>query len=80
MRTISQQVERSSQEQARGGRRITEAIESINNMVSELNQAQRDYSLGSDHALALLRRVNALSRQQKEALKTATKASSKLGG
>ena len=80
MRTISQQVERSSQEQARGGRRITEAIESINNMVSELNQAQRDYSAGSDQALLLLQRVTELARQQRHTLKQATGASRKLTG
>ena len=67
-------MERSSQEQARGSRQITEAIESINSMVNELNQAQREYSAGSATALSLLEELRKLCTTQLDAVSGARQA------
>jgi methyl-accepting chemotaxis protein len=71
-------VERSSQEQARGGRRITESIESINNMVSELNTAQRDYSTGSENAILIMERMTEALRERRRAIHDAVSLTKKL--
>jgi methyl-accepting chemotaxis protein len=64
MRGITQHVERSSQEQARGGRQITQTIESIAGMVSQLNSAQRVQSRSNDTVLASVSRIDELARSQ----------------
>ena len=69
MRAISQQVERSSQEQARGGRQITQAIESISHMVNQLNAAHRQQSRGIEQALAAAARIEEAARRQDAALR-----------
>ena len=52
MRVITQHVERSSQEQARGGRQITGAIENISSMVNQLNVSHRTQTRGGEQLLA----------------------------
>jgi len=51
MKSITKHVERSSQEQTRGGKQITRAIESISEMVSQLNNAQREQARGGEQIL-----------------------------
>jgi methyl-accepting chemotaxis protein len=63
MRLITQHVERSSQEQARGGRQISQAIENISNMVNHLHQAQRQQARGSEQSLAAAARIQELTRE-----------------
>ena len=48
MRMITQHVERSSQEQARGGKQITTAIEQISTMVSGLNASHKNQARAND--------------------------------
>ena len=57
MRAVSQQVERSSAEQARGGKQIAGAIESINRMVSQLNASHRSHARGTEQASAAAKRL-----------------------
>ena len=62
MRLITQHVERSSQDQARGGRQISQAIENISGMVNELHQSQRAQARGSEQTLVAARRIQELTR------------------
>ena len=57
MRTITQHVERSSQEQARGGRQITRPIENISNMVNQLNASHKRSRAGSEQLLAAAAKI-----------------------
>jgi methyl-accepting chemotaxis protein len=68
MRVITQHVERSSQEQARGGRQITGAIENISNMVNQLNVSHRAQSRGGEQLLAAASRIEANAREQESSL------------
>ena len=61
---ITQHVERSSQEQARGGRQITQTIEGIASMVSQLNSTQRAQSRSNDTVLTSVSRIDELARAQ----------------
>jgi len=73
MRMITQHVERSSQEQARGGKQITTAIEQISTMVNGLNTAQKTHMRGTELVDAV-RRVDEAIRsydQQVERLSSA---------
>jgi hypothetical protein len=58
MRTISQQVERLPER--RGGRQITQAIESISHMVNQLNAAHRQQTRGTEQALSAASRSKRL--------------------
>jgi methyl-accepting chemotaxis protein len=69
MRTISQQVERSSQEQSRGSRQITQSIETINNLVNQLNSAHRSQARGSERALTAAAQIEEAARRQDHALR-----------
>jgi methyl-accepting chemotaxis protein len=69
MRTITQHVERSSQEQARGGRQITTAIEQISNMVNTLNASQRTQMRGGEALLESARRIADAARDQQQSLR-----------
>ena len=51
MKTITRHVERSTQEQTRGSRQITRAIETISEMVSQLSKAHRAQAQGADTIL-----------------------------
>ena len=51
MKTITRHVERSTQEQTRGSRQITRAIETISEMVSQLSKAHRVQAQGADTIL-----------------------------
>jgi methyl-accepting chemotaxis protein len=69
MRMITQQVERSSQEQARGGRQITASIEQISNMVGTLSGSQRVQTRTGEQLLELVRKMDELGRAQVEKIK-----------
>ena len=69
MRIITQHVERSSQEQARGGRQISGAIENISNMVNQLNSSHKSQSTGSTQLLASAARIEESSAAQQASLK-----------
>jgi methyl-accepting chemotaxis protein len=64
MRAITKHVERSSQEQNRGGKQITKSIESISEMVAQLNSAQREQARGGDQILAAVEQLRDLTRTQ----------------
>ena len=78
MRVITQHVERSSQEQARGGKQITTAIESISNMVNQLHQSQRAQSRGSEQTLQASMRIQELTRIYEGHLRALSEVAEKL--
>ncbi len=78
MRIITQHVERSSQEQARGGRQITSAIENISNMVTQLNTSHRAQTTGSKALLASAARIEQAGAAQQQSLKQLTLAIDRL--
>jgi methyl-accepting chemotaxis protein len=69
MRLITQHVERSSQEQARGGRQITSSIENISNMVNQLNVSHRAQTRGSEQLLGAANKIEDSARNQEQSLK-----------
>jgi hypothetical protein len=71
MRLITQHVERSSQEQARGGRQISQAIESISTMVNHLHQSHRAQAKAA-------RRLAEISRGQDGHLREVTRIAERL--
>ncbi len=77
---ITQHVERSSQEQARGGKQITKSIESINEMVSQLNTAQREQTRGGEQILQAVEQLRELTRKQEEKFAQLGKALQGLSG
>jgi methyl-accepting chemotaxis protein len=68
MRIITQHVERSSQEQARGGKQISGAIENISNMVNQLNASHRAQSRGSEQLIASAGKIEESARAQQGSL------------
>ncbi len=78
MRIITQHVERSSQEQARGGRQISGAIENISNMVGQLNSSHKAQASGSTQLLASAARIEESSAAQQASLKQLTQAIERL--
>ena len=78
MRTITQHVERSSQEQARGGRQITQAIENISNMVNQLNTSHRSQTRGNEQVLNAAGRIEEAARVQDHALRSLVGALEKI--
>ncbi len=69
MRIITQHVERSSQEQARGGRQISGSIETISNMVSQLNSTHKTQVRGGEQLLGAAAKMEETARAQDSALK-----------
>ena len=69
MRIITQHVERSSQEQSRGGRQISGAIENISAMVNQLNASHKAQSSGSLQLVASTSRIEESSVEQQQSLK-----------
>ena len=69
MRLITQHVERSSQEQARGGRQITGAIENISNRVSMLSISHKAQTHESQALTEALRRMEDSGQRQSDAVK-----------
>jgi methyl-accepting chemotaxis protein len=69
MRIITQHVERSSQEQARGGRQISSAIENISNMVGQLNASHKTQASGATQLLASAAKIEQASSAQAGSLK-----------
>jgi methyl-accepting chemotaxis protein len=79
MRLITQHVERSSsQEQARGGRQISQAIESISSMVNQLHQSQRMQAKNSEETVHAARRLAEISRGQDGHLREVTRIAERL--
>src|SRR5438477_6180366 len=68
MKTITQHVERSSQEQTRGGRQIAQSIENIAERVNRLHGAQRDQSREGEHIREALGRLHEIARNQEQKL------------
>jgi methyl-accepting chemotaxis protein len=64
MKIITKHVERSSQEQARGSKQITKAIESISEMVNHLNRAQKDQARGSDKVMEAVSQIQQVAEAQ----------------
>ena len=69
MRLITQHVERSAQEQAKGGRQITSAIENISGMVNELGTGHRAQADGARQLLSGAGRIEDTARAQESALR-----------
>jgi methyl-accepting chemotaxis protein len=69
MRTIAQQVERSTHEQSNGSRQLKQAIENINGMVGQLNNAHRSLHRGSERAVSSVSQVEDAARRQDAALR-----------
>jgi methyl-accepting chemotaxis protein len=69
MRLITQHVERSAQEQAKGGRQITGAIEDISGKVAELNQSHKSQADGTRQLLASAMRIEETARTQESSLR-----------
>jgi methyl-accepting chemotaxis protein len=78
MRLITQHVERSSQEQARGGRQISQSIENISGMVNQLHQSQRAQARGSEQTLTAARRIYELTRTYETHVRELSRAAQKL--
>jgi methyl-accepting chemotaxis protein len=68
-RTITQHVERSSQEQARGGRQMTSSIEQISAMVNNLNTSQRNWSHKGEQILDAAKKIEESARAQEQTLR-----------
>jgi methyl-accepting chemotaxis protein len=71
-------VERSSQEQARGGKQVTHAIESISTMVNQINMAQRERAAESDQLSATAARAKQLTRDFERQMRSLAMASERL--
>ncbi len=69
MRIITQHVERSSQEQARGGRQISSAIENISNMVGALNTSHKSQDQGNQRLLGAAAKIEERAKAQEQSLK-----------
>jgi methyl-accepting chemotaxis protein len=69
MKVITKHVERSSQEQARGSKQITRAIESISEMVNHLNRAQKDQTKGSDLVMRAVDQIKQVAEAQTHSAK-----------
>jgi methyl-accepting chemotaxis protein len=69
MRVITQHVERSSQEQAKGGRQISNAIENISSMVNQLNASHKTQSSSSQQLLVSAGKIEESSGLQQQSLK-----------
>jgi methyl-accepting chemotaxis protein len=69
MRGISQQVERSSQEQARGGRQVSQAIESIRAMAERLTTMHQEKSREAQNAVRVTERMGQLAKEQRDTLR-----------
>jgi methyl-accepting chemotaxis protein len=78
MRIITQHVERSSQEQARGGRQISGAIENISNMVGQLNTSHKTQAQSSQRLLASAAKIEGSASSQQQSLKVLTAAVERL--
>ena len=69
MRVVTQHAERSANEQAKGGRQITSAIESVGAMVTQLGHAYRSQADGTNKLLASAARMEETARAQDAALR-----------
>ena len=78
MRLITQQMERSSQEQAEGGRQMTGAIESISDMVLQLHQSHRKHSESSEQTLVAANRIQELTREYERRVRSMSRAVERL--
>ncbi len=68
MRLISQHVERSSQEQAKGSRQITTSIEHISALVSQLASSQKTQARSSEQLVTSAQKMEESLRAQETAL------------
>ena len=64
MKSITKHVERSAQEQARGSKQITKAIESISEMVHHLNRAQKEQTKGSEQVMTAVVQIKQVAEAQ----------------
>ena len=68
MRLISQHVERSSQEQAKGSRQMSSSIETISAMAGQVNTTQRAQARTAESLLTSTQKIDEAMRGQQEAL------------
>ncbi|UCH30156.1 MAG: chemotaxis protein, partial [Myxococcales bacterium] len=78
MRLITQQMERSSQEQAEGGRQMTGAIENISDMVHQLHDSHRKHAESSEQTLAAANRIQDLTREYEQRVRAMNRAVERL--
>ena len=64
MKSVTKHVERSSQEQSRGSKQITRAIESISEMVHHLNRAQKEQTKGSEQVMTAVVQIKQVTEAQ----------------
>jgi methyl-accepting chemotaxis protein len=64
MKSITKHVERSAQEQSRGSKQITRAIESISEMVHHLNRAQKEQTKGSEQVMTAVVQIKQVAEAQ----------------
>jgi methyl-accepting chemotaxis protein len=71
-------MERSSQEQAVGGRQMTDAIGNISDMVHQLHGSHRKHSESSDQTLAAANRIQELTREYERRVRAMSRAVERL--
>jgi methyl-accepting chemotaxis protein len=77
MRLISQHVERSSQEQAKGSRQITTSIENISQLVAQLAASQKTQARSSEQLVASAQKMEESLRAQEAAIARLNEATHK---
>ena len=68
MNDIIQHVPGSSQEQARGSKQITQAIENISEMVHHLNRAQKEQARGSEQVMKAVERIKEVAEHHSDSM------------
>jgi methyl-accepting chemotaxis protein len=68
MKVITQHVHGSSQEQARGSKQITQAIENISEMVHHLNRAQKEQARGSEQVMKAVERIKEVAEHHSDSM------------
>jgi methyl-accepting chemotaxis protein len=71
-------MERSSQEQAVGGRQMTDAIESISDMVHQLHESHRKHTESSEQTLVAANRIQELTREYERRVRAMNEAVERL--
>jgi methyl-accepting chemotaxis protein len=78
MRVITQQMERSSQEQAEGGRQTTDSIEHISDMVRQLHDSHGKHAESSEQTLLAANRIQELTREYERRVRGMNRALERL--
>ena len=75
---ITDSLERSAQEQARGGRQISQAMESIAASVNQLNESHRTQARSSESVITTALRIEEISRSGEVQLRRVTSSVERL--